>query len=502
MGNSPLMDMRISLCLSQIGLFLVVVLASCGKPTITRPPVVVPADCEILHSPGEAADSIRVALLDDVDPQFAPWARNSSEQLLFSHLYETLITVDCIGNVQPGLAESWKSRRDGRRWTMTLREDARFWDGTPVTAADVAASWQRVSIEPMILYAVIDSVVVADERVLHVDFNKRHRRVPRALSAPALAIAKPTVDSRWPLGSGPWRIASSRSYTVMSEYAITTRPTFGVDEPVIQFLESPRHDARDLLEGVVDMMVTSDPAVIEYAAGRPGFVTFALPWAETYMLLSTTRVRELREGGRPGQIPADLSDALARDAVRSDARGYRSPSWWNDLYGCDDLLADGVDPSGIPQGASAPTGPHRIVYNTSDPIARDLAERIVALASRGTDVSSEAAAVAAAVPGLIGGGDRPVAEGLAARDLSQSLWAGDDFAYVISIPRMPPESCYGARRLLNRAPWLVGGGVDLSQALIPLVDTRLHVIAREGLFGLIIDTYGNMLVVTGFLQGM
>jgi len=288
----------------------------------------------------------------------------------------------------------------------------------------------------------------------------------------------------------------------MSEHAITTRPTFGVDEPVIQFLESPRHDARDLLEGAVDMMVSSDPSVIEYAAGRSGFVTVALPWSETYVLLSTTRVRELRAGSRPEQLPEDLSDALARDAVRGDARGYRSPSWWNDLYGCDDLLADGVDPSPIPRGATAPTGPRRIVYDASDPIARDLAERIVALASRGTDVSNEAAAVAAAVPGLTGSGDRPVAEGLAARDLLQSLWAGDDFAYVISIPRMPPEPCYGARRLLNRAPWLVGGGADLSQALIPLVDTRLHVIAREGMFGLIIDAYGNMLVMTGFLQGM
>jgi hypothetical protein len=288
----------------------------------------------------------------------------------------------------------------------------------------------------------------------------------------------------------------------MSERAIVTQPTFGVDEPVIEFVETSGHDARDLLESVADMMVTSDAAVIEYAVGRSGFVTVALPWTETYMLLSTTRVRELQQGGRPGQIPAELSDALARDAVRGDARGYRSPSWWNDLYGCDDLLADGVASSAIPRGASTQAGPRRIVYDTSDPIARDLAERIVALASSGTGVSAEAAAVAAAVPGLVGGGDRPVAEGLAARDLSQSLWAGDDFAYVVSVARMPPEPCYGARRLLNRAPWLVGGGVDLSQALIPLVDTRLHVIAREGLFGLIIDAHGNLLVVTSFLQGM
>jgi hypothetical protein len=369
--------MRISLCFRTIGLFLIVVLASCGKPTISRPPIIVPADCEILHSPGEAADSIRVALLDAVDPQFAPWARNSSEQLLFSHLYETLITVDCIGNVQPGLAESWKSRRDGRRWTLELREGAEFWDGTPVTAADVLTSWQRASVEPMAFYAVIDSVITAGDKVLHVDFKERHRKVPRVLSAPALAIAKPAVDSRWPLGSGPYRIASSRIYTVMSERAITTRPTFGADEPVIQFLENSRHDARDFLGGVVDMMITSDPAVIEYAKGLPSFATVALPWTKTYVLLSTTRVSELRGGGRPEQVSADFSDALARDAVRGEARGYQSPSWWDDLYGCDELLADGVDPSAIPQSAAEPGRPRRILYDTSDPCACIAGDRCV-----------------------------------------------------------------------------------------------------------------------------
>ena len=43
---------------------------------------------------------------------------------------------------------------------------------------------------------------------------------------------------------------------------------------------------------------------------------------------------------------------------------------------------------------------------------------------------------------------------------------------------------------------------DEVQAILPLVDTRRRVIAREGLSGLIHDAYGNILIVTGFLQGM
>jgi len=44
----------------------------------------------------------------------------------------------------PGVAESWTVSPDGRRYEFTIRKDAKWSDGTPVTAHDFTYSWRRV----------------------------------------------------------------------------------------------------------------------------------------------------------------------------------------------------------------------------------------------------------------------------------------------------------------------------------------------------------------------
>src|SRR5262245_7758704 len=53
------------------------------------------------------------------------------------NLYDGLISVDSKGNLIPELAESWTVSPDAREVTFKLRADAKFSDGSPVTAADV-----------------------------------------------------------------------------------------------------------------------------------------------------------------------------------------------------------------------------------------------------------------------------------------------------------------------------------------------------------------------------
>jgi peptide/nickel transport system substrate-binding protein len=62
------------------------------------------------------------------------------------NLYDRLIEIDpqAPGRLRPGLALSWQVGADGRTYTMTLRADAHFADGAPVTAADAAFSLVRV----------------------------------------------------------------------------------------------------------------------------------------------------------------------------------------------------------------------------------------------------------------------------------------------------------------------------------------------------------------------
>jgi hypothetical protein len=471
-----------------MGAVVLVVLTGCGKRPVTRPVSVLPPECEIIASPVERADTITVALLDAIEPGRAPWATNPGEQLLFGHLYETLIKVDCHGELRGGLAESWKSGEGGLRWTFELRESARFWDGTPVTARDVMMSWQ----DALTLDTIIDSASVANERVVHVYLKKPSREVPLALTASVFAVRKPSTGSQWLLGSGPYRVVpSGRGSTHLFKRTFAAHPTLDAEGPLIKFVETSANDPRDLLEGVIDMLVTADPAVIEYAGRRPQFATIALPWDRTYVLLSTSQGTKLERGGALEMIPADLTDGLARDAVRGDARGYQPPSWWDDLDRCNEFV---IDRRGSPSSHVATHVP-RVVYDSNDGVARDLAERIVALVTTDPSDSPEAAAVISAV--VVSSGNKPgtIAEGVSTDELAQSLRQGDDLAYVVSIPRRPSDPCYEARELLKRAPWLAIRGFDLSRALIPLVDTRPHVIAKKDKFGLTTDWYGNIFII-------
>ena len=58
-------------------------------------------------------------------------------------LFEGLVNQDAKGNLVPGVATRWQSN-DNRVWTFTLRDNARWSDGTPVTAEDFVYSWRRL----------------------------------------------------------------------------------------------------------------------------------------------------------------------------------------------------------------------------------------------------------------------------------------------------------------------------------------------------------------------
>lgn len=59
-------------------------------------------------------------------------------------LFEGLIISDVEGKPSPGVAEKW-GNKDFKVWTFHLRKDAKWSDGSPVTAQDFVYSWQRLA---------------------------------------------------------------------------------------------------------------------------------------------------------------------------------------------------------------------------------------------------------------------------------------------------------------------------------------------------------------------
>ncbi|MCX6965361.1 MAG: peptide ABC transporter substrate-binding protein [Verrucomicrobia bacterium] len=58
-------------------------------------------------------------------------------------LFEGLCAYDENGQAVPGVAERWEVSPDGKTYSFHLRPDAKWSDGSPLTAEDFVASWKR-----------------------------------------------------------------------------------------------------------------------------------------------------------------------------------------------------------------------------------------------------------------------------------------------------------------------------------------------------------------------
>ncbi|MBS4431782.1 oligopeptide ABC transporter substrate-binding protein OppA [Pectobacterium punjabense] len=66
------------------------------------------------------------------------------EGYIIGDFFDNLVHVGDSGTIQPRLAERWENK-DNTVWTFHLRPDAKWSDGSPITADDVVFSWRRLS---------------------------------------------------------------------------------------------------------------------------------------------------------------------------------------------------------------------------------------------------------------------------------------------------------------------------------------------------------------------
>lgn len=70
-------------------------------------------------------------------------ALTDADRDLTALTYAGLMGIDGDGNLVPVLAERYRVSEDGQEYTFSLREDAKFSDGTPVTADDVVFTVEK-----------------------------------------------------------------------------------------------------------------------------------------------------------------------------------------------------------------------------------------------------------------------------------------------------------------------------------------------------------------------
>jgi oligopeptide transport system substrate-binding protein len=95
-----------------------------------------------------AAEQVLSRTLDSAPPLLDPsLTTDVPTQVVMDDLFEGLTTLGPDGSVVPGVASSWDTSADGLTWTFHLRSEARWSNGSPLTAADFAYAWRR-TVDP------------------------------------------------------------------------------------------------------------------------------------------------------------------------------------------------------------------------------------------------------------------------------------------------------------------------------------------------------------------
>ncbi|MBZ9791574.1 ABC transporter substrate-binding protein [Rhizobium sp. 3T7] len=137
---------------------------------------------------------------------------------VFSNVFDVLIRVDKTGTkLEPGLAESWTVSGDGLTYTFKIR-DAKFSDGSPITAEDAAFSLLRIRDNKASLwsdsYKIVETAEATDPKTLTVKL-----KTPSAPFLSTLALPNVSVLSKKAVEAGEDAFAelptaSSGAFTV------------------------------------------------------------------------------------------------------------------------------------------------------------------------------------------------------------------------------------------------------------------------------------------------
>jgi ABC-type transport system substrate-binding protein len=244
---------------------VVLLLAACGDPT---PPSASPAGVAPTPSPTPTASptpsptpkpvpSLTVAIDGDLAGGYSDAARGIDAMRISELIHDGLFSLDARLRPVPRLAtEAASVSADGLTWTVHVRDDVRFTDGSALTAADVVRTYAlaaspRCPYRPALCLAgVLESVAAPDPRT--VAFTLREPLAAFATTWLGLGIesaaAMDVAYAAFVAGLGDVTVTDTAGYLelVATELAHPTGPADADDHPTIDY-PSLRADGAALL---------------------------------------------------------------------------------------------------------------------------------------------------------------------------------------------------------------------------------------------------------------
>jgi peptide/nickel transport system substrate-binding protein len=222
--------------------------------------------------PGPAGELVVAVPTDDggASPVGPVWSPSNLQ--IARAVYDPLATYDDSNQLVPQLAASIEPDPTFTRWTITLRPDLRFHDGSPVDAEAVRRNLeaQRSSPSSEALLVPVASVTAPDPLTVVVGTSRPWSTFAHVLTGQVGYVAAPATledpDGRFrPVGSGPFAVASwdpgsSARFVRNPDYWQAGLPRLGGLEVVVVRDEGDR--TAGLLAGGFDLVLTDDPVSV------------------------------------------------------------------------------------------------------------------------------------------------------------------------------------------------------------------------------------------------
>ncbi|MDW8213066.1 MAG: peptide ABC transporter substrate-binding protein [Roseiflexaceae bacterium] len=324
--------------------------AACGAP---EPPSV-PASASPAPAPTAAPPSptalprggnLTVRLAADV-AQLRPWhPRTRGEEQIIALLYSGLTRLDDTLAPQPDLATGWTASADGRVITFTLRSDAVWHDGRPVTADDAVFTLSALrALEPETALIAglrrITEVTAPATNTVVVRLDERYAPIFSLLAVPVLPrhvlSGENLADlNAWdaPVGSGPFRLEQREPGVAIT---LAANQAFYRGAP--------------LLDRVV-FVVAPDARVAASALQDGRLLLAELPWSEGRAITETAPM--LQTGAYAENGYYFLAFNLRPNRIFSDARLREALALAIDLPR---VVQEATDGQGMIIGSSAAPG--------------------------------------------------------------------------------------------------------------------------------------------------
>jgi ABC-type transport system substrate-binding protein len=303
-----------------------------------------------------------------LDPADLSQGDTVARRAISALIFETLVTVDTRGTLNPALATAWQADPGNQRWKFVLRHDVKFHDGSSLTTEAVAASLREANPTWKIF---------PEADVIVIERDAPAPNLAAELARPRNAIVKRNVDTL--AGTGPFAIRTfspgKRLTLAANEESWAGRPY--VDTIEIDFGKNGRDQLIALDSGRADLADVGPDQAARAATGVRHLLT-SQP-VELVALVFTRDPQSPEDRALRSALALSIDRVSVRHVIlqsSGDATGAMLPEW---ISGYAFVFPDAQNLALARQKRAelrqAPT--LTIAYDPSDSFAQVVAERVV-----------------------------------------------------------------------------------------------------------------------------